>query len=46
MEPVLEAIYDGAAAVVLLGAVISAAQWLLMRWYGEEPESGYSERER
>lgn len=30
-----EAARDGAAAVILLGAVIAAAQWLLRRLYRE-----------
>lgn len=29
---------DGAAAVLLLGAVVGAAQWLLARIYGESLE--------
>jgi hypothetical protein len=31
----LAAARDGAAAVLLLGALISGAQWLLRRLYGE-----------
>ncbi|MGN6593685.1 MAG: hypothetical protein ACTHJX_12385 [Terriglobales bacterium] len=33
--PWLTAARDGAAAVLLLGGVIAAAQWLLRRIYGE-----------
>jgi len=38
MTPLLQAARDGAAAVLLLGAVVSAAQWLLARIYGEKLE--------
>lgn len=34
----LRALGDGAAAALLLGLVVSAAQWLLARIYGEKLE--------
>ncbi len=38
MTSLLPAARDGAAAVLLLGGVVSAAQWLLARIYGEKLE--------
>lgn len=35
MTGLLQAARDGAAAVILLGVVIAAAQWLLRRLYHE-----------
>lgn len=35
MTPLASAVAAGAAAVLLLGSVIAAAQWILRRIYGE-----------